>query len=319
MVKYCEGQLRLKIYKHILIDGNNLFWRALLSQGKIEKKLPEDFYRKGIKHAFEMVNRLEETFLTDDGEMFFLFDNPFSKINIRKWITDGEYKHPRKAAPREFYETMNVWKEMLLLYSDKYWLFKSKNREADDLTEPLLKHLPDEKALLVSNDMDWARSMHQNVDWLFDKTVYTVKSFETKYGFSPVEHHIKMYKSIHGDKIDAIPNAVPHISRDLLLYLIKTYTSIKSLFVALPNDDNIPEQWKRKFYDAKRRLETNWDLVNFLDIEGNILDYGIKGSRSVADIKVYYEVLSIPLESFMIQTEDDFVSSLFEDNGIEVR
>ena len=70
-----------------------------------------------------------------------------------------------------------------------------------------------------------------------------------------------MYKCIHGDKSDCIENAVPYLPKEILLYIVNTYSDLKSLFSNLWSDDKIPKQWKLKIKD--------WNVSTALGLRKN--------------------------------------------------
>lgn len=312
-----------KIYDYLIIDGNNLFWRAISSFGKtavFEKvKFSDQIYRKGLRRAINMVKRREEVFLVEGGEIYFLFDNPFSKINIRKWLTDGKYKHPRKQVPKEFYDLLNQFIDILYNYSDSYRVLFAKEKEADDLVAPLLEHLPsDKKKLLGSNDLDWSRSLSEEIHWLFNETIYTPESFKKNYGFKSTGKRVQLFKTIHGDASDVIPNALPHLPYSLLVYLVKKYKDLEDLLAKYSTDKNIPDNWKIKIREQREVLRSNWKLVDFLPWDGNIGNSVVFCKRNKLQMRAKFEALRFDLEPWMIDRIDG-KNFFFQKNSIIVK
>lgn len=311
---------QLNKYKYILIDGNNFYWTAMTSIASNIEEYSNEIYLRGLYAAIDRTKQIHSTFLEDGGEIYFLFDNPLSKINFREWISNGDYKHTRKEMPDEFYQIMKEYKLVLSSFSDNYKFVQVDGYEADDLVKPVLEHLnTNKKVLLVSNDMDWTRSMSANVDWLKAHSIYNLQAFKNTYGFIPDENKVKMYKSIHGDSSDNIPNTIPNIRKEVLLYLVNEYKNIGELLNAIDYDDKISDKWKEKIYKAKSTLISNYALVDFLPFEGSIENHIYKSERNILDLKVSYDVFGFPYESFMLTSEEDFIDSFFKSDIIEVR
>lgn len=311
---------QIEKYRYILIDGNNLYWRAVSSHLDESKMYTNEVYVKGFHRAIQMVKDIHNKLLESGGEIYFLFDNPLSKINERERLSGGEYKHMRKEMPPEFYDLMKHFIEVMCSFSDQYRYVKVDRYEADDLVEPVLKTLNSNyRTLLISTDLDWTRSMSENCDWLTGQTIYTLKSFADQYGFTPNGNRIKMYKTIHGDVSDNIPNAVPNIKKDLLIYLVKKYTSVSHLTEGCDKDEKINKHWREKIFEAKSRLILNYALVDFLPFKGDINKNIHKCKRNVLDLKVLYDTFGFPHESFMMESKEDFISSFFKTSKIDVR
>lgn len=307
-------------YHYIIIDGNNLYWRAMTSHLDETAEFTNEIYLKGFYRAINMVKELHNTFLESGGEIYFLFDNPLSKINMREWMSGGDYKHTRKEMPDEFYDLMKHFIDLICSFSDSYRYLKVDSYEADDLVEPVMKYIDNNKrTLLISTDLDWTRSMNMNCDWLTGNTIYNLDSFKNRYGFRPDENRIKMYKTIHGDKSDNIPNAVPGIKKELLIYLVKKYKSVDELIKGVSKDDKVNSHWKEKIFEAQSRLILNYKLVDFLPYSGDVSQKIYKCKRNILDLKVTYDTFGFPYESFMIESKEDFISSFFKTDKIEVR
>ena len=69
---------------------------------------------------------------------------------------------------------------MLNNYSDKFKSVRLKHLEADDLVPTILESTIG-NSLLVSTDMDWARSIDKNVDWFNTKQIFTISNLNDKF------------------------------------------------------------------------------------------------------------------------------------------
>jgi hypothetical protein len=171
--------------------------------------------------------------------------------------------------------------------------------------EPLIKFLPERsKILLVSNDMDWARAINERIHWLGNDTIYDLPAFKKKYKFNPKGKKVQVYKSIHGDVSDVIPNALPHLPNKLLIDLVKRYDTIKDLLENYKEDKKIPPQWKDKIREQRKVLESNWKLVDFLEWDKDIGKCIHTCKRDLRQSRARYKALGFQLEPWMIEKKN---------------
>lgn len=258
-------------YSHILIDFNNLFYRTVIRdlQGGVDgiySNLVLNPYRK----FHENLNYILDKFAHDKTLIYFLADNPSSVFYKRREL-DSSYKHRREQSTTTDFlnRMMDYIYESLKHKSDLFRFVRIKEHEADDLVKPLVEMINPSyynTCLVISNDMDWSRNISDHVSWWnYDRAICTRENFISKYKFYPSEETIKLYKSIHGDESDCIPNALPYLAEEDLLYIIKTY-NIKTLFSNIEKDTNINPSWKKKIVDARDRIELNYKLVDFIPV-----------------------------------------------------
>ena len=255
-------------YAKIVIDFNNLFYQRVIDE--TEKGL-DGLYKGFVKNPFfalhEKVSSLAEKFAYDSTEIYFLADNPNSVYYKRREL-DSSYKHRRE----QTFTTKFLNRAMDFAYlslkqkSDNYKFARIKEYEADDLVKPLLEVVKPSyynNVLLISNDMDWSRSVSDNVSWYNYREIMTKEAFFKKYKFFPNEHSIKLYKAIHGDESDSIPNAVPYLPEECLYHIVSTYSSLDSLWTNVTSDIKIPLNWQVKILNARERIELSYKLVDF--------------------------------------------------------
>lgn len=267
-------------YRRIVIDFNNLFYQRVIDES--EKGL-SGLYKGFVKNPFlslhERVEAIVDKFGYDNTEVYFLADNPNSVYYKRREL-DSSYKHRRE----QTFTTKFLNRSMDFAYlslkqkSQNYKFLRIKEYEADDLVKPLVNILKPsyyDNILLVSNDLDWSRSISDHVAWYNYKEVVTREVFFKKYHFFPTEESIKLYKAIHGDESDSIPNAVPHLPEETLFHLVAKYPSLDKLWEGIESDSNIPLNWKLKIFEARDRIELSYKLVDFVplseeDVKKNI-------------------------------------------------
>lgn len=305
-------------YDKIFIDISNLYARGYYVANNMISKLDDgtSIITGGIFTSVKMIQRIEREFLSPLGDLFFIFDNVHSGENKRKLI-DPDYKKGRKQKEESYYKGLDILHTLLLNYKDNYITVKRPGSEADDLVSPLIQEYGDSNILLVSNDMDWFRSISDNVHVAKyenkDYTIYDREKFYEKYNFYPTSERICMYKSFRGDSSDDIPKGVPGIRETLLVELVNSYNSLSDLFKDLDTIGFISETWKKKIKESKPRLSLNMKLVSFDKVPFEELkDYMYFSSFKPRVLKSLYKSLGFKLSSF-----DPRVMSMFPDKKEE--
>lgn len=306
----------MQYYDHIIIDLNNLFWRTMYSS--FRKKLDDEssnLYASTIQDVLKRIREFNNQYGSANCKTYLCCDNPFSKINERKEIYPN-YKHARKNKnlPIGFYKTLDTVIEILSIYDNNFFICRKEAHEADDMVPIILKEIDSkENVLLISADLDWARSINNSISWFNYSTLYTIKEFENEYGFSPKGKTIQMYKAIHGDTSDCIENAVPYLPKNILLELVK-YNSIKEMLVDIYNrQDILSKEWLLKIQNAEGQLRTNYALVDYINNDNlTFKDIAIQCKENIKRLQWTFKVLDIPFESRMINKNDASTDSFFK-------
>jgi hypothetical protein len=297
------------LYDFLIIDAQNLYWRAVMSS--IKKCLDKEnfeIYSNSIRDFLDKINGLESKFGTNKCSIYLLFDNPTSIINKRKKI-DIEYKHTReeKNVPKNFYKTLDMLQEILKIYNNNLHIVKCDGLEADDLVYYVLQEIniefKDKDKLIISADMDWARAMgvDEKCYWYNHAETFDALKFKNKYTFSPAGKKIQMYKAIHGDDSDAIPNAVPYLPKEILLDIIDNYKNPDELF---SNLSKYPEKWKLKIKEAEKRIITNYQLTDYC-LDGNLENCIFKCSEDTNMLRFWFNLAGIQFETRMYDDRED--------------
>jgi 5'-3' exonuclease len=255
-------------YQRILIDISNLYFRAFsTSQHLVADVEGKRMVTGGIFTSIKMIQRIEREYLDTDGRMYFLFDNASSGEDRRKEI-DPDYKINRKKREPQFYRGLDYLQLVLLHYQTGYRVVRRPSSEADDLVAPILESFGDKKysILLVSNDMDWCRSINDHTHWMIRKdhhdVIFTKEKYFEEYGFYPGLSEICLYKAIRGDVGDNIPPGVKNIPESILLGIIHQIKSVSNMFLYL-SDLNISPQWKEAIKQNRGRIQLNFMLVDY--------------------------------------------------------
>jgi len=305
-------------YDKIFVDISNLYARGFYAANSMTSELDDgtSIITGGIYTSVKMIQRIEREFLSSLGDLFFIFDNVHSGDNKRKLI-DPDYKKGRKPKEESYYRGLDILHNLLLNYKDNYVTVKRPGSEADDLVSPLIQEYTDSSILLISNDMDWFRSISENIHVAKyenkDYVIYDREKFYEKYEFYPTSDRICLYKSFRGDGSDDIPKGVPGIREKLLVKLVTTYNSLNDLFKDLDTASFIPDTWKQKIEENKPRLRLNMKLVSFDNVPFEELkDYMYFSSYNPRILKSLYKSLGFKLSSF-----DPRVMSMFPDKKEE--
>jgi hypothetical protein len=299
----------LNHYEYLLIDAQNLYWRAVMSS--LKKFLDEEnqkVYSNSIKNFLDRLNEFKSEYATKNSKIYLLFDNPLSVINKRKTI-DVEYKHTReeKNVPKNFYKTLDVLQEILKNYADDLYIVRWDGLEADDLVYPVLtdinKNHTEVKKLIISADLDWARALglDDNCEWYNFVQMYNKYNFKDFYGFSPVGKNIQMYKAIHGDNSDSIPNAVPYLPKEILLDIVDNYKNLEDLF---SNLYKYPDSWKIKITEAKNRININYQLADYIVYEG-LDNFIFKCHENIKMLRFWFDLHDLEFETRMYEKSVD--------------
>lgn len=295
----------------IAIDANNLYWRSVYSCAKKAEQVGNVFiYTHVILDFIKRVNEIISQFGYIDSTIYFLFDNPKSKITTRTMI-DEHYKSHRcsDAIPKEFWDTLALLEMILMCYSNQFVIVRLTHCEADDLVLPLVREKVNEKnkMLLISVDMDWSRalSLSENVHWFnYTKLFWHKNIFKEHYGFYPIKNNVKFFKTFKGDASDDIKPSLPNIPTSLILHIMDTYADINDFISSFNRDENIPEQWKIKILENRSQILSNYALVEFISIEQNINEFTFPCKENIGELRYWYELLDLPLEYRMKNKED---------------
>jgi len=276
-----------KKYDRILIDIHNLYLRNHnIYKDKKQFIRPSGKYTinvGGIYGSLVSIEKLRREKLKENGFFIFLADNATSKIRTRKHI-DPDYKIGRVKQRKSVYRNIDILIRILHHFDNVSSVVQIPKVEADDLV-PVSLDLINEKekglaCLLVSTDLDWSRCINYNnmkVDWFNGKEIIKPSIYLDKYGFYPKKESIIIYKSLHGDVSDSIPNPLKGMPKKELLKLVNE----ESILKVINNIDiyNISDKWKNEIKKNRNRLLLNEQLVSFIEIsKADYLFHSVKCS-----------------------------------------
>lgn len=223
-------EIFVKKYDALVIDSVNFAYKTF----KINDELPvriskKTVYKDSICNFINSVEDLKNKYLKSDGQVYLLFDNYFSKADLRSMYMfanrkelNEAYKANRKKEPKEFYNSLNFLRYFYLIGPSQYHTVRIENLEADDLVKPLLEDIGvvdgNLTTLLVTNDLDWTKYLSEKVDWLprLNEPPEDYRKLSSKLGFKVEEKNIIAYKAIFGDASDNIKGLVPLNEKNLI-------------------------------------------------------------------------------------------------------
>lgn len=288
----------MKKYDNLIIDCNNLWARAFYVCKQQTQKMP-DVINTTIQHSIKMLMKLRKDFLVDDGKIWVLADNPTSRLVMRKELSGGEYKADRMKESDGYYRGIDYLLIVLNNYSEQFRTARIKHLEADDLVPSMLEHC-NGVSLLVSTDMDWARSISPFVDWYDSKIVYDQETFRKHWKFTPTVDSITLYKSLLGDPSDNI-QGVQNMTSQVALNIISNYKDVFSLLASVKKNDEksycLSEHTKKLIINNEKRLVINHNVIYFCEVDkSEIKACIINGTFNPKALAILYKSLDFPLD-----------------------
>jgi 5'-3' exonuclease len=289
-------------YARILIDIAEVYFRAFFTSQHIVADVEgKRMVTGGIHTSLKIIQRIESNYLSENGRIYFLFDNPSSGEARRKDI-DPDYKINRRKQDHQFYRGLDYLQLVLRSYKNGYRIIQRPETEADDLVFPILKSFEghDHFVLLVSNDMDWSRAIENKVHWLVSSDgrdiIYDKYLFFNKYGFYPGHNEVCLYKSLRGDASDNIIAGVKGIPEKVVLEIIHQAKSVQNMFLKL-SDIRIDEQWKKAIYQNKGRIQINLMLIDYQPLSmADVREYTIISEFNKNILLMYYRIFGFRVD-----------------------
>lgn len=287
------------MYKYVIVDTNLWYHRNYQTHQNLTYEVEKRTMVTGGIYGFLISIKKWKKLFNPEAEFYFLFDNPDTKTNIRSQIIDPTYKLSRKKYPSVFYRGLDFLHLLLLSYSDKFSTVYGTGYESDDIVPYILKSIninEENKAILVSEDLDWSRLISDNVHQYMKGKIFDKRVFHEQYQFFPSTESVTLYKTIRGDRVDDIPVGVPRLPTKKLIKLIDDYKDIYDVLDNLEIISYLSEKWKKEIVKRKSRLTLNHKLVTFFSInESHIEDFTNKGKYQPKILKNIYETLGFDI------------------------
>lgn len=254
---------------------------------------------------FKKVTKLNNEFRAKKGTTYFLFDSRDDELDKRQGarkIINDNYKKGRTRRSDNFYQLLKYIGFIAQNLDESFKLVMRPSFEADDLVKPLLdfETLTGENisTLLVSNDLDWTRSVdNESIHIYNDHKVKDLTAVSKQLGLEPSFNRIVMYKMVFGDESDGIPKpeTLKGHKKDLLAF-INTLDSPRTLLYlgkSTVKDTNAKLREALLLPETKQALEDNFALIDYLDFDGNVEDYITSGQFNPQILERYFRLLSL--------------------------
>lgn len=285
-------------YDRLLIDVHNIAHRVFdhkkMKPSTVSKKL---VYKEAVANFIKAIDSLEEQFLHSDGEIYLLFDNPTSRIDLQNsfYYADrkdiyAKYKNNRLKEPKEFYNSINLLKFYYVVNKPKYRTVQISNLEADDLVFPVLNlYCHDKATLLVTNDLDWTRFISDKVHWLpnLEAEPEDAKSLSARFCFPWSTKAVVLYKALFGDQSDHIPRVIPESFKQQYAALEAEVVVPEDVMKLALSDSNIEKYPMLKYVrENQKQFMINLQLVNTIPLnESHVKAVTTIGRNSEISIK----------------------------------
>lgn len=310
-------------YDNILFDVMNIYYRAYSYKLPVPEKViinNEKVDVQGVAGSIKMIMNRMKNYGTAEAVPYFLFDN--AKTSLRRQdAIDPSYKDKRKKMPKSFYHGLDYLETILRNFYDNGRVIRITSAEADDLVKPVLRNVDElEYNLMVSTDLDWARSIKDNTHWLNNGDIIDKKAFLSGYGFPVTESNVIFYKTFYGDKSDNIEGALKQFPRVYFNDVIKKYTDAWNFVSdALQRKiEYLDEGWIKRIDRDRHLIYSNWELISFQDIDDIELErYTTKTSFNELRLKVLYEAMGIlGVDNRIKVKRKDLMDSLLEEEKL---
>lgn len=289
-------------YDNILVDVVNLCYRIYKEEDP--SLLSSKFvYKTFVKNFILTIEDLKNKYLHSDGNIYLLFDNYFSRVDLqnsfmyadRKRI-DETYKKARKKDTKEFYNSINLIRYYYLIGPPKYYTIRIDGLEADDFVKPILQKIKSRMNLMVTTDLDWCRYLSETTHWLPDlsQPPETNIDLSHKLGFKVNETSIISYKAFFGDLSDNIPEVARKTKENFTTFCdyIKKVKSPED-FISIARDKPTNPLFKG-IIDDERQFIINLQLVKNIPIQEEVFKQNLVEGRNADTLfKSLREVLGL--------------------------
>ena len=284
-----------KRYDCLVVDSVNFAYRLFQRNKEVAVRLSKKTVYKDLICSFiESIEDLRRKYMSHNGEIYLLFDNYFSRSDLRsiymfadrKQLNEA-YKSNRKKESKEFYNSLNFLRYYYLIGPNIYHTLRVDNLEADDLVKPLFVDLgvfdSKKSALMITTDLDWARYLRKNVDWLprLNENPQDYQALSKKLGFGVTENNILMYKAIFGDASDKIKGIIPNNDKNFkdFLDLIEKVITPEDL-VLLSRKNKEGSSILNEIYLDEKLYLSNLQLVSSIECSKDLIKYSLTTGRN---------------------------------------
>jgi 5'-3' exonuclease len=308
-------------YRYLILDTLNISYRIFnaipLEQRVLCRVSNKIIYKKFVKDFLDTLEYWKSRYLVEDSEIYLLFDNPTSRDDLKKLFQPlpptasrkekfPEYKANRKAASKEFYNSVEFLRWYFTLGESSIKTCRINHIEADDIVKPLIQKLrkkSQDKILLITNDSDWLRFIDDSICYLpeFYEEPLTPEDFMRKKGYYPTENKIVLDKILNGDTGDNIPSAFPDLSKEDKEYLLENFESIQDIYSSLDSFER--GDLKKVLRNSERKALTTFQMVALIPVKEEHLNATLVSGRNS---KGYKEAIDKSLGLYECEDKPSF-------------
>lgn len=279
-------------YDNLIIDVMNTAYRTFNHKAEspayVSKKA---VYKKAVCNFIRKIEELKTAYCHSDANIYLLFDNPTSRIDLQSSFyfasrkeSYAKYKADRAKESKEFYNSIGLLKYYYLVIGPEYHTIQINKLEADDLVKPTLELYNKEpnRALLISNDLDWTRYLSSRVDWMPHWGIIESKDeLSQRLGFPASEQNIVAYKAIFGDASDNIPAIASSTLQDSFIAMCGTFKEASELPIRSCSKEEI-ERFPvlQHIAENERQYRINLQLVNAIPVSAEHIRVTTTSGRS---------------------------------------
>lgn len=184
----------------VIIDFNNLFYRAYYSQ----KEMHELYPWLPVSKFFDMLRKCSQHIIKKyrPESIEFIFAGE-SRIKLERTKICSTYKNNRKPINDEVFFSSK--KAILnIIRNSGHQLLSVDNFEADDVIASITKMTKDKSIVIFSNDRDMRQLLYftDTIIYMNPGMFYDGEAFRKEYGISP--EYFVIYKALVGDKSDNV-------------------------------------------------------------------------------------------------------------------
>jgi 5'-3' exonuclease len=296
------------MYNALIFDTLNFAYKSFSrSENKILARLNSTTVQlHSVKLFIDEVSFLEKKFLKKKGQIYFLFDNPTSRDELKSLFVplpattnrkakNAEYKNNRVRQSPQFYASVDFVKYYYMISDSHYRTVRVVNLEADDLVKPCLnlvrKNFGDKaKSLLISDGSDWCRYASSKTHYLPDlhSEPKTDETFLQERGYEATEEKIILEKVLTGDKTDNVAAVYPEIDRETRKQILNTFESTQD-FVDNGEKHEFLSQWKKIIPDRLKEAKATYQMLATIPISDEQFRYNCVIGRNAEKIRESFD------------------------------
>ena len=301
-------------YDCLIVDVVNLCYKIFKKRDEAVTVGHKLVFKDSICEVIKLLENLSSKYLHTDGEIFLLFDNYYSRADLKTSFLFADrrelsksYKESRKKSNKEFFNSVNFLKYFYTTGPSKYYTLQITGLEADDLVKPLLisKYGRNKNCLMITSDLDWCRYLSENpkIDYLpnLGEEPKTHSDVSHLLGFDIQENNIILYKSLFGDPSDEIKgiSTLNEENKKNFIALLGTFKEPSDLIFTsrkMKNEKSNP--LFKDIVENEKQFSVNIQLISPIPCDPSYIEgYIVKGENTNSLHKTIREAIGLDNQS----------------------